>query len=189
MRSSVWRANGLPSRSRSNAWSAPTLSGSTSRRPTCSAPRACSIADGCAPSPSAGPAAGSLRPSPAFAARTRGAPTTTRRPTARRRWRGAAAGFGEPLERARESRSRAPPDRRRRARRPPRAGARSRAPAGEARRATARHRRGRPRADRSGPRRRAHARPPPVATRAHASRASAHTRPRRPRASTCRCPA
>ena len=44
MRSSVWRAKGLPSRSRRSRWSAPTLSGPTGSRWTRSAPSACSSA-------------------------------------------------------------------------------------------------------------------------------------------------
>ena len=50
MRSSVWRANGLPTRSRRKRWSAPTLSGLTDSRWTRSGSSARSSAEGCPPS-------------------------------------------------------------------------------------------------------------------------------------------
>ena len=48
IRSSVWRANGLPTRSRRKRWSAPTLSGPTNSRWTRSGSSARSRAEGCA---------------------------------------------------------------------------------------------------------------------------------------------
>ena len=52
MRSSVWRANDLPSRSCSSRWSAPTLSGPTGTHSTRSASSACSNAGGSTPATS-----------------------------------------------------------------------------------------------------------------------------------------
>ena len=91
MRSSVWRAKGLPSRSRRNRCSAPTLSGPTGSRWTRSAPSARSSSDGVAPSTrrrASSRAPGSRR---AAAARTRARSPRRRRATGRRRSRRAAA--------------------------------------------------------------------------------------------------
>ena len=87
MRSNVWRANGLPSRSRSNRWSAPTLSGPIRSRWTLSAPSGRRIPTGAPRRRAAARGAAARDPLRDAGAQTRAPPPTRHRATGDRRSR------------------------------------------------------------------------------------------------------